>query len=100
MRTHTSFTYAAVAFAFGAVNAFSCTPRTFHTFLPSGTWVDFAYPMAANSTFDPPAGDTGFPYNATNLPALCAVSIGVNTEVSTSYHFGMFLPLEWNGRFL
>lgn len=62
--------------------------------------MNFAYPVAANSTFEVPKGDTGYPDSPPNLPALCAASIQVKSVGNTTFGFGIFLPEEWNGRFL
>ncbi|RYP33983.1 hypothetical protein DL767_004504 [Monosporascus sp. MG133] len=42
-----------------------------------------------------------FPSNATDLPAVCAVSVNVRSSPNSSYNFGLFLPdTTWNERFL
>ncbi|KAI0021599.1 tannase and feruloyl esterase [Xylariomycetidae sp. FL0641] len=43
------------------------------------------------------AGNMGYPVFPTGLPPLCAVIVG---NTSSNYRFGMFLPDEWNSRFL
>jgi feruloyl esterase len=83
----------------GAANA-KCDPSAIQAALPSGASVNFAYPVAANSTFKTPKGETGYPDNAVNLPSLCAVSIQVQSIANSTYGFGLFLPNEWNERFL
>jgi feruloyl esterase len=35
-----------------------------------------------------------------NLPGLCAVSVQVQSISNSTFGFGLFLPDEWNGRFL
>jgi feruloyl esterase len=77
-----------------------CDPSTIQAALPQGASVNFAYPLTANSTFEVPKGDTGYPDDAFGLPALCAVSVQVQSIANSTYGFGLFLPAEWNGRFL
>jgi feruloyl esterase len=81
------------------VNA-QCNPSSIQAALPAAASVNFAYPLKANSTFKTPKGDTGYPENAVNLPALCAVSVQVQSLGNSTYGFGLFLPEDWNQRFL
>jgi feruloyl esterase len=92
-----------ILFSFGAVLGIAyakCDPSTIQSALPRGASVNFAYPLTANSTFEVPKSDTGYPTNAFNLPALCAVSVQVQSIANSTYGFGLFLPDDWNGRFL
>jgi feruloyl esterase len=86
----------------GAAHAlnFTCTPSAIQAALPAGANVNFAYPVAANSTFEVPKSETGYPDSPPNLPALCAASIQVQSAGNTTFGFGIFLPEDWNGRFL
>jgi len=79
---------------------YTCTPSAIQAALPAGASVNFAYPVAANATFDVPASDTGYPDSPPKLPALCAASIQVQSVGNTTFGFGIFLPEDWNGRFL
>jgi feruloyl esterase len=81
------------------VNA-QCNPSFIQAALPVGASVNFVYPLKANSTFQTPKGDTGYPANAVHLPALCAVSVQVQSLGNSTYGFGLFLPDDWNQRFL
>ena len=90
---------AALVGAAQALN-YTCTPSAIQAALPQGASVNFAYPIAANGTFEVSAGDTGYPISPPNLPALCAASIQVQSVGNTTFGFGIFLPEEWNGRFL
>ncbi|KAF2191548.1 feruloyl esterase B precursor [Zopfia rhizophila CBS 207.26] len=85
---------------FGAVRALDCSPSAIQSILPSNASVNFAYSLPANSTFQVPKGDTGYPTNPIGLPALCAVSVQVQSIGNTTFGFGLFLPSDWNGRFL
>jgi feruloyl esterase len=97
MRWDSFFSYGAL---FRVVAALDCSPAAIQAALPSNASVNFAYPVKANATFQVPEGDTGYPESPIGLPALCAVSVQVQSVGNTTFGFGMFLPDEWNGRFL
>ncbi|KAH7408651.1 tannase and feruloyl esterase-domain-containing protein [Phaeosphaeria sp. MPI-PUGE-AT-0046c] len=82
-----------------AANA-KCDPNTIQAALPVGATLNFARPVAANATFEVPKSQTGYPTSPQNLPSLCAVSVQVQSIGNSTYGFGMFLPDDWNGRFL
>jgi feruloyl esterase len=84
----------------GAASALECSPSAIQAALPSNATVNFAYPIQANGSFQVSAGDTGYPTNPVGLPALCAVSVQVQSVGNTTFGFGLFLPSDWNGRFL
>ncbi|KAF1967807.1 feruloyl esterase B precursor [Bimuria novae-zelandiae CBS 107.79] len=84
----------------GAANALECSSSVIQSALSSSASVNFAYPVEANETFQVPRGDTGYPTNPVGLPALCAVSVQVQSVGNTTFGFGLFLPSDWNGRFL
>ncbi|EON64415.1 hypothetical protein W97_03646 [Coniosporium apollinis CBS 100218] len=86
--------------AIGAASAFECSPSAFIEVLPSNATVTFAYPLSDNSTFQVPAGNLPYRVSPTGLRALCAVEIRQPSSGNSSYSFGLFLPAEWNGRFL
>lgn len=79
-----------------------CTTATFDKLLSgnSNAHTLSAYRVPANGTFTPPASDVAYPKNATNLPALCAITVNVTSSPTSSYTFGLFLPDEWNDRFI
>lgn len=85
---------------FGAVQSLECSPSAIQSALPSNATVNFAYALSANSTFQVPQGDTGYPINPVGLPVLCAVSVQVQSIGYSTFGFGLFLPENWNGRFL
>ncbi|KAF2790461.1 feruloyl esterase B precursor [Melanomma pulvis-pyrius CBS 109.77] len=97
MRTDTLLRYGALA---GAAHGLDCSVKAIQACLPEGASVNFAYPLGAGSTFTVPSGDLGYPTNAVGLPALCAVSVQVQSIMNSSYGLGLFLPQAWNGRFL
>jgi hypothetical protein len=96
MKQNTLLSLGALA---GAANA-RCDPESIQAALPTGANVNFAYSLAANSTFQVPNSTTGYPENPQNLPSLCAVSVQVNSVGNSTYGFGLFLPDAWNERFL
>lgn len=96
MKPNTLLSLGALA---GAANA-RCDPSSIQAALPSGASVNFAYSLAANSTFQVPNSTTGYPENPQKLPRLCVVSVQVNSIGNSTYGFGLFLPDEWNERFL
>ncbi|CAJ2507122.1 Uu.00g083080.m01.CDS01 [Anthostomella pinea] len=80
-----------------------CTTESLTSILantPEAT-VNFVQAVPANGSFGQAATDIPFPWNATQLPALCAVGINVKSSENSSYNFGLFLPdTTWNERFL
>ncbi|ROV95847.1 hypothetical protein VSDG_05134 [Cytospora chrysosperma] len=78
----------------------SCSVDFFQAALPSHATVLSAVLVANGSTYGEGAADIAYPTNPTNLPENCAVIVNVTTSPSSNFRFGMFLPWEWNGRFL
>lgn len=91
-----------LSLSFHAISAlaFECTASAFDTILPSNASTLYAIPVPANGTFGEGPSNVAYPRNATNLPALCAVSVNVISSATSSFTFGLFLPNDWNGRFL
>lgn len=80
--------------------AANCTPSTLQQYLPENAQVAFARAVAADGTFEVPAGDIAYPTSPTKLKALCAVEVNVTLSDNSAYSFGLFLPDDWNNRFL
>lgn len=78
----------------------SCNADTFASVLPSSATVEKVEYVSAGSTFGEPLTDLMYPISPTNLPELCAVIISVKSSLVSTYRFGMFLPVEWTGRYL
>lgn len=80
----------------------NCDLSTFIAILESFPEASLNYvtQIPQNGSFGDAATNIPFPRNATRLPELCAASINVKTPNNTSYNFGIFLPTQWNGRFL
>ncbi|XP_014551661.1 hypothetical protein COCVIDRAFT_30823 [Bipolaris victoriae FI3] len=97
MQWKSLFSYSVV---FGGAQALDCSPSSIQSVLSANASVNWAYPLQENSTLQVPKGDTGYPTNPIGLPALCAISIQVQSIGNTTYGFGLLLPELWNGRFL
>ncbi|KAH9904948.1 tannase and feruloyl esterase [Xylariomycetidae sp. FL2044] len=81
--------------------AAQCTTEAFQSILantPEAT-INFVEAVPQNGSFGQGETDIPFPTNATQLPALCAVGINVQSSSNSSYNFGLFLPdTTWNER--
>ncbi|KAK5117672.1 hypothetical protein LTR62_005095 [Meristemomyces frigidus] len=80
--------------------AFDCSPAAFRSVLPNNASVEFAYSIGQNGTFNVPSGDVAYPTSPTQLPQLCAVQLCVTSSPSSAFCFGLYLPQDWNERFL
>lgn len=78
----------------------ACSVTAFSDVLPVNAAVLSAVSVPAGSTYGEGAADIAYPRNPTNLPEACAVVVNVTTSSESSYRFGIFLPTEWNSRFL
>ncbi|KAI1390379.1 tannase-domain-containing protein [Hypoxylon trugodes] len=78
----------------------NCDASTFSSILPTGAKVERVEYVSAGDTFGEPNSDLMYPIAPTNLPELCAIIIYVPSSTVSAYRFGIFMPAEWNGRFL
>ncbi|KAI1465597.1 tannase-domain-containing protein [Daldinia caldariorum] len=78
----------------------NCHEDTFASVLPTTAKVERVEHISAGSSFGEPDTDLMYPTPPTNLPELCAVIISVVSSPISSYRYGIFLPADWNGRFL
>ena len=78
--------------------ALECSSPTLSSILPSNATLNFVIQVPQNGSFGQGSTDLEFPTNATNLPALCAVGINVQSSNTSSYNLGLFLPQKWNAR--
>lgn len=62
--------------------------------------VQWAYTIPEGGTFQVPDTDIAYPQSPTDLPELCVVQINVTSSSESAYSFGLFLPVDWNERFL
>jgi hypothetical protein len=77
-----------------------CASDSFSGILPAGATLEEVAVVHTNGSYGEGAANIPYPRNPTNLPALCAVTIRVQSSPTSSYRFGLFLPDEWNSRFL
>ncbi|KAI1329225.1 putative ferulic acid Esterase/Feruloyl esterase [Xylariaceae sp. FL0255] len=77
-----------------------CTALTFASILPANAQIERIDAVQAGSTYGDGVQDLNYPYQPTDLPALCAVTVQVTTSTSSAYRIGIFLPTTWNNRFL
>lgn len=78
----------------------ACQPLTFSSILPSGGLVNFTQTIPANGTFVDSTDNGGSPRTAPNLPPLCVVKFTVPSSHASSFDFALFLPDQWNNRFM
>jgi feruloyl esterase len=84
----------------GLSSTVDCTNSSIASILPANASLNFAVPLLPNSTFGGGPSNLAFPLDITGLPGLCAVSVNVKSSNVSSYNFGLFLPDEWNSRFI
>ena len=92
-----------------------CRESAFAAILPLNAEIERVDTVSAGGSYGEGAANKAFPYNPTNLPELCAVTVKVKSSLTSSYRFGLFLPSarngeegedgngnsrSWNGRFL
>lgn len=83
-----------------------CTTDAFAKYLSSNSSrgepavVQWAYRISKGDTFQVPDSDIAYPESPTDLPELCVLQVNVTSSPESSYTFGLFLPSEWNERFL
>ncbi|KAI3343167.1 Tannase/feruloyl esterase [Ustulina deusta] len=81
-------------------NSASCDALTLAQVLPANARIERLQALEAGSTYGEGPADLAYPTQPTNLPALCAVTVAVASSPTSSYRIGLFLPAEWNERFL
>lgn len=80
--------------------ASDCSIEAINSILPANATTLSAVQVSANGTYGQGAADIAYPTNPTNLPGLCAVIVNVTSSPTSSFTFGLFLPEQWNERFL
>ena len=75
-----------------------CSPSALSALLPSHATITNAVLVPANGTWSQPSPP--FPDPVTYLPALCGITVNVASSPTSSFNFGLFLPEEWNLRFM
>ncbi|RKU47004.1 hypothetical protein DL546_007877 [Coniochaeta pulveracea] len=79
-----------------------CIASTFTTSLPNGASIERISSVSAGGSYGEGTSDLGYPSDAQNLTAVCAVTVRVTVSPTSQYRFGLFLPrpADWNGKFL
>jgi feruloyl esterase len=88
----------ALGFGILSTQALDCSASSFAGSLPPNATITYAKSIPANGTWEKPNPE--FPTTNTGLPALCAIAVNVVSSKASSYNFGLFLPQEWNSRFM
>lgn len=85
-----------------ATSSTNCTVAAIQAALPTSgnATVLNVTSVPAGGSFGQGAADIPYPDNPTNLTSLCAVIINVTSSTESSFTFGLFLPDDWNSRFL
>lgn len=79
--------------------AFNCTPSAFQQHLPDNARVISTRSIPDGGTYEV-SGNVAYPISPTGLRALCALEVNVTSSPTSAYTFGLFLPQDWNERFL
>ncbi|KAK4142939.1 CTP synthase N-terminus-domain-containing protein [Dichotomopilus funicola] len=100
--TLTSLFLALPVFAKSGTPQPKCNTAFFTPLLPAGTTLEKIAVVEKGGTYGEGEANLAFPVDPTNLPALCAVTVAVQSSETSKYRIGLFLPLvkEWTGRFL
>lgn len=98
MKTTQAQLAAVAALTSGAV-AITCDKASLQSAFSSIATVDYAEWLPANSSFAVSTADIAYPTSPTQMRAACAVQVSVKNGTS-NYGFGVFLPDDWDGRFL
>jgi hypothetical protein len=77
-----------------------CDRAFFAHALPRGASLENVTVVRDGDSYGEGEANVGYPKNPTHLPPLCAVTVRVTSSPTSSYRFGLFLPEEWNSRFL
>jgi len=77
-----------------------CNRAFFADALPDDATLEKVAIVRDGGSYGEGAANVAYPVSPTDLPALCAVTIRVKSSATSSYRFGLFLPYDWNSRFL
>ncbi|KAJ4291396.1 CTP synthase ura7 [Collariella sp. IMI 366227] len=80
--------------------AFACDLNSFSRIVSDGITIEKVDIVQQGGSYGEGVANVPYPTNPINLPALCAVTVRVNSTEKSSYRFGLFLPDDWNGRML
>jgi feruloyl esterase len=77
-----------------------CTSGSFASLLPSGVQIESVGAVSNGSSYGEGRKNIAYPQTPTALPELCALIVNVTSSPQSFYRFGLFLPSNWNSRFL
>ncbi len=77
-----------------------CDRPSFAGILPAGATLEKIAVVRQGGSYGEGTANIAYPTNPTNLPSLCAVTVRVKSSSTSSYRFGLFLPDNWNSKFL
>lgn len=78
----------------------TCSVAALQQFAPSHATVLTAEYVPENESYGQGLADLSYPVNGTFLPEMCAAIVNVTSSPTSSYTFGLYLPLEWENRFM
>lgn len=78
----------------------TCIEDSLKDLLPDGSRLLLSQHLVENSTFHVPESEIAYTQSPTSLKALCAIQVEMTGDNNSKYSFGLFLPEEWNGKFL
>ncbi|KAK4195254.1 hypothetical protein QBC40DRAFT_343569 [Triangularia verruculosa] len=77
-----------------------CNVEAFNDVLDVSAQVVSAVSVPSGHSYGEGTANLAYPIAPTNLPELCALIINVSSSEISNYRFGLFLPTQWNSRFL
>ena len=78
----------------------ACSIDGLKAVLPASAAIISAVSVENGSSYGEGSSNVAYPVNPTKLPELCAVIVNVSSSETSNYRFGIFLPAQWNSRFL
>lgn len=77
-----------------------CSVEALQRFAPSHATVLTAEEVPENGSYGQGLADLSYPIDGTFLPEMCAAIVNVTSSPTSSFTFGLYLPLEWEKRFM
>lgn len=77
-----------------------CRESTFESILEDNQSIEKVDAVSKGDDYGEGEENLGYPNNPAKLPELCAVTVRVTSSARSAYRFGLFLPTDWNSRFL
>ncbi|KAK4180999.1 tannase and feruloyl esterase-domain-containing protein [Triangularia setosa] len=77
-----------------------CDKNAFNNVLGISAEVVSAVFVPGGHTYGEGTANLAYPIAPTKLPELCALIINASSSEISNYRFGLFLPTQWNSRFL